>query len=123
MIAAVLLPFIPWIQSLLPIAIVSVAAQSVVSSMWTPTAAMVSDGAEAGASGQAVGVASMNAAWAAGGAAGPVFAAWLADANGFAMPFALTGGLCAASAALVVAAYPHREEPRTETEMTSSNRG
>jgi MFS family permease len=116
-IAAVLLPLIPPIQSLLLLASVSVAAQSVVSALWTPTAAMVSDGAEVGASGQAVGVASMNAAWAAGGAAGPVLAAWLADANGFGLPFVLAGGLCALSAVVLVVAYRRREEPRAVTEV------
>jgi MFS family permease len=111
-VAAVLLPFVPAIQPLLPLAIGCVAAQSVVAALWTPTAAMVSDGAEAGPSGQAVGVAALNAAWAAGGAAGPVLAAWLAEANGFALPFALSGGLCALSAAVLVFAYRRREDSR-----------
>jgi MFS family permease len=110
-VAAVLLPFVPAIEPLLPLAILCVAAQAVVASLWTPTAAMVSDGAEAGASGQAVGVAALNAAWAAGGATGPVLAARLADVSGFALPFALAGGLCALSAAVLVVTYRRREEP------------
>jgi len=61
-IAAAMLPVIPFLGSLIALFIVCVAAQSVISALWTPTAAMVSDGAEGTASGQAVGVATMNAA-------------------------------------------------------------
>ena len=111
-IAAALLPLLPLFDSLIPLAIVTVLAQSTVSALWTPTAAMVSDGADSGATGQAVGVATMNAAWAAGGAGGPVLAAWLADLVGFSWPFALAGGLCAASALVLLFAYSRRETPR-----------
>ena len=112
-IAAVLLPVIPFLGPLYALFIVSVAAQSMISALWTPTAAMVSDGAEGTAAGQAVGVATMNAAWAAGGASGPVLAAWLADAAGFPLPFALAGGLCAASAVVVLVAYRRSAEPKS----------
>jgi MFS family permease len=111
-IAAVLLPLLPVFDSLVVLALVTIASQSVVAALWTPTAAMVSDGADAGATGQAVGVATMNAAWAAGGAGGPVLAAWLADTAGFGLPFVLVGGLCAASALALVLAYGRREEPK-----------
>jgi MFS family permease len=108
-ISAALLPVIPFLGPLYALFIVSVGAQSTVSALWTPTAAMVTDGAEGTATGQAVGVATMNAAWAAGGATGPVLAAWLADAAGFPLPFALAGGLCAASAVVVLVAYRRSE--------------
>jgi MFS family permease len=71
---------------------------------------MVSDGAESGPTGQAVGVATMNAAWAAGGASGPILAAWLADATGFVWPFVLAGVLCAASAVVLLLGYKRRVE-------------
>jgi MFS family permease len=112
-IAAALVPAIPFLGPLYALFIVSVAAQSTISALWTPTAAMVSDGAEGTAAGQAVGVATMNAAWAAGGASGPVLAAWLADAAGFPVPFALAGGLCAASAVVVLVAYRRNAEPES----------
>jgi MFS family permease len=112
-IAAALLPVIPVLGPLHVLFIVSVGAQSVISSLWTPTAAMVSDGAEGTAAGQAVGVATMNAAWAAGGASGPVLAAWLADVAGFPLPFALAGGLCAAGAVVVLVAYRRSGEPKS----------
>ncbi len=118
--AAVLLPVIPALGALSALVILSIAAQSVVSAMWTPAAAMVSDGAEPSAAGQAVGVATLNAAWAAGGAVGPVLAAWLADATGFTLPFALAGGLCAASAVVVLVGYRRRGEPRSAAGVTSA---
>lgn len=111
--AAVLLPLLPVVDSLVPLAIGSVIAQSAISALWTPTAAMVSDGAEGSATGQAVGVATLNAAWAAGGAVGPVFAGRLADAAGFALPFGLAGGLCAASAVVLLLTYRRRKEPKS----------
>jgi MFS family permease len=121
--AAVLMPFVPAIQPLVPLAIVCIGAQSVVAALWTPTAAMVSDGAEAGAAGQAVGVAALNAAWAAGGAAGPVLAAWLAEANGFSLPFAFAGGLCAVSAVVLLATYGRRDEARAAADAPAAGRG
>lgn len=112
-IAAAMLPVIPFLGPVSALFVVSVAAQSVISALWTPTAAMVSEGAEGSAAGQAVGVATMNAAWAAGGATGPVLAAWLADAAGFPLPFALAGGLCAGSAFVVLLAYLRGEKPKS----------
>jgi MFS family permease len=119
-IAAAVLPVIPFLGSLSALFIVSVAAQSVVSALWTPTAAMVSDGAEGTAAGQAVGVATMNAAWAAGGASGPVLAAWLADAAGFPLPFAFASGLCAASAVVVLVAYRRGGDSKTAVGIASA---
>src|SRR5260221_6382083 len=82
-----------------------VPARVVTWARWPPPAAMVSDGADSSAAGQAVGVATMNAAWAAGGATGPVLAAWLADAAGFPVPFAVAAALCATSAVVVLIPY------------------
>jgi MFS family permease len=121
-IAAALLPLLPIFDSLLALAFVTIAVQSVISALWTPTAAMVSDGADAGASGQAVGVATMNAAWAAGGAGGPILAAWLADSAGFGLPFVLVGGLCAASALALLLAYGRREEPKPVADVAAASK-
>jgi MFS family permease len=112
-ISAALVPVMPFLGPLYALFVVSVAASSMLTAMWTPTAAMVADGAEGSAAGQAVGVATMNAAWAAGGATGPVLAAWLADAAGFPLPFALAGALCAASAVVVLVAYLRKDEPKS----------
>jgi MFS family permease len=103
-IAAPMLPVLPLFNQLAPLVVVSVLMGAVVSGLWTPTAAMVTDGADQGPSGQAVAVALMNAAWAAGGAFGAVLMARLADVSGFIPPFALAGALflvCAVVAGLV----------------------
>jgi MFS family permease len=118
-ISAALFPLLPLVGSLTALAIVTVLAVATLAALWTPTAAMVSDGAESGPTGQAVGVATLNAAWAAGGASGPVLAAWLADVTGFVWPFALAGGLCAASAVVLLLGYK-RDEPRPVAEAAPS---
>jgi DHA1 family bicyclomycin/chloramphenicol resistance-like MFS transporter len=104
-ISAVLLPFVPLITVLAVLVIVSVAVSTVVAGMWTPTAAMVTDGAEPDASGQAIGVATMNASWAAGGASGALLMARLADVAGFVLPFVLAAVVSAVSALAAAAIY------------------
>jgi len=121
-IAALLLPTLPTFNSLMLLALVSVITQATVAALWTPTAAMVSDGSEVGAAGQAVGVATMNAAWAAGGAVGPILAARLAEAAGFNLPFALAGGVCAAGALVLLLTYRRREEPERVTDEAPATR-
>jgi MFS family permease len=98
-IAAVCLPTLPFWAGVAVLGAVAVVAIACVSSLWTPTAAMVSDGADHGPSGQAVAVATLNAAGAAGGA---VAASSIAQATGFPLPFALLGGLCATSALVLL---------------------
>jgi MFS family permease len=101
--SSVIIPFLPQIGSLALLAIATIVASSLVSGLWTPTAAMVTDGADPGPSGQSVAVATMNAAWAAGITAGAIIVSRLADAFGFNLPFVLVGGVCflAALASLV----------------------
>jgi predicted MFS family arabinose efflux permease len=104
-IAAPMLPLLPLFNQLAPLVITSILMGAVVAGLWTPTAAMVTDGADPGASGHAVGVALMNAAWAAGGAAGAVLMARLADVSGFVLPFVLAGALFAVSALVAGLVY------------------
>ncbi len=104
-IAGALLPLLPLFASLPPLVIASIIASAVISGLWTPTAAMITDAADPGPSGHAVGVAAMNASWAAGGAAGALLMAGLADVAGFELPFALAGGLCVASALVAPIIY------------------
>jgi len=78
---------------------------------------MVADAAEPGTSGHAIAVAAMNAAWAAGGAVGPVAMAAIAENSGFVAPFAAAGGLTAATAVAALATYRRR---RVEDTWTSA---
>jgi MFS family permease len=110
-IAAALLPLLPLFGSLAPLVITSAFVGAVISGLWTPTAAMITDGADPGASGHAAGVASMNAAWAAGGTGGAILMARLADVAGFVVPFILAGGLCAVSIVAAVAIYRRPPAP------------
>jgi MFS family permease len=114
-VAAVALPLLPLYTSLAPLVITSVVAGTVLSGLWTPTAAMVADVAEAGTSGHAIAVAAMNAAWAAGGAVGPVVMAGIAENSGFVPPFVAAGALCALTAVVAVATYRKSRQEDTWT--------
>jgi len=116
-VAGALLPLLPLYANIVPLVITSVAVGAVLSSLWTPTAAMVADAAEPGTSGHAIAVAAMNAAWAAGGAVGPVAMAAIAENSGFVAPFAAAGGLTAATAVAALATYRRR---RVEDTWTSA---
>ena len=116
-IAAIALPLLPLYTALIPLIITSVIAGTVLSGLWTPTAAMVADAAASGPSAQAIGVAAMNAAWAAGGAVGPVIMAGIAENSGFVTPFVSVGALCALTAVTAIAAYRRR---RVEDTWTSA---
>jgi predicted MFS family arabinose efflux permease len=104
--AAILMPVLPWISVLSWLSLATVLASSTASGLWTPSAAMVTDSAAAGQSGHAVAVGTMNAAWALGGATGAFLVARIAEGLGFTVPFALVGGLCAVAA--VVTFVDHR---------------
>lgn len=106
-IAAALLPFLPWITALTLLAVATVIASSLVSGLWTPTAAMVADGADPGPSSQAVAVAVTNASWAAGGAIGAIAVSRIADSAGFMVAFLLVGALCGISALASFALLRH----------------
>ncbi len=115
--AAVLLPLLPLYVSLAALVVTYVVVGTTFSSLWTPTAAMVADAAEPGTSGHAIAVAAMNAAWAAGGAFGPVVTASIAENSGFVAPFAASGGLTALTAIAALATYRRR---RVEDTWTSA---
>ncbi len=93
-VAMVLLPIFPLVTSLTVLTGVAVLAIACVSSLWTPTAAMVSDGAAHGA-GQGVAVATLNAAWALGASLGALLASRIAEQAGLGTPFLLVGALSA----------------------------
>jgi MFS family permease len=105
LVAAALLPWPPLAGSLGPLIVTSIGATTVLAGLATPTAAMVADAAGSGASAQAIAVAAMNAAWAAGGAIGPALMADAAAGVGFVMPFVAAACLCVATAMLAVALH------------------
>jgi DHA1 family chloramphenicol resistance protein-like MFS transporter len=121
LVATPLIGVLPLYQSLPLLVGTSVIASTCLAGLWTPTAAMIADAADPGTASQAVGVASMNAAWAAGGAVGAVLMAGLADRAGFVLPFMLSAGLLGASAVAAVFLYGRvaRTAMRGESTWTS----
>ena len=115
--AGLLLPWMPDYTALAPLLATSVLASATLSGLWTPTAAMVADGAGPSTGGQAVAVGAMNAFWAGGGAIGPVVMASIADHAGFQPPFVIGGILCAACAVFALTTY--RQKPE-EAKWTSA---
>jgi predicted MFS family arabinose efflux permease len=104
-VAAIALPLLPTIGPLIPLGVMTVIAASSASGLWTPTAAMVADGADPGPAAQAVAVAVTNAAWAAGGTLGAIAASRIAEASGFEPPFVVAGALCAAASLACLAMW------------------
>jgi MFS family permease len=119
-VGAVLLPSLPVWGGIAALSVTSVVAIASISSLWTPTAAMVTDGAEHEASSQAVAVAMLNAAWAAGAALGAVVNSRIAEAAGFQLPFALLGVLCATSAVILLLRYRGRAAGQVAAERPGS---
>ena len=82
---------------------------------------MVTDSADLGATGHAVGVATMNAAWAVEAAGGAVAVARLADTAGFVLPYVLIGGDCPASAVVVfVSCYARSSRSSSEESLAAT---
>jgi MFS family permease len=100
---AAVLPWLPVLNIVGALVVSSVLLGAALSGLWTPTAAMVSDGADPSARGQAAAVALINASWAASGAVGPTIMATKAENAGFELPFALTALLCIVMAATTIA--------------------
>ena len=115
--AGLLLPWMPAYGALAPLLATSVLASATLSGLWTPTAAMVADGAGPSTGGQAVAVGAMNAFWAGGGAIGPVVMAIIADNAGFQPAYVIGGLLCAACAVFALTTY--RRHPK-EAKWTSA---
>jgi len=115
--AGLLLPWMPAYGALAPLLATSVLASATLSGLWTPTAAMVADGAGPSTGGQAVAVGAMNAFWAGGGAIGPVVMAIIADNAGFQPAYVIGGLLCAACAVFALTTY--RRDPK-EAKWTSA---
>jgi MFS family permease len=93
--AGVMIALLPWPgQAWLLMAVVLVAAPCI-GLLWSPSMAMVSDGAEARGVDQGYAVALLNLAWASGQTAGAAGGARLGQAYGDALPYLALACLCA----------------------------
>ena len=93
--AAVMVALLPWPdETWLLVAVVLVAAPSI-GILWTPSMAMLSDGAEDRGIDQGYAVALINLAWSTGQTLGSAGGARLGEAYGDALPYLVLAGLCA----------------------------
>jgi MFS family permease len=93
--AGVMVALLPWpAEAWLLIALVLLAAPCI-GLLWSPSMAMVSDGAEARGVDQGYAVALLNLAWASGQTAGAAGGARLGEAYGDALPYLALAALCA----------------------------
>lgn len=81
----------------LVVAALVIAASISFGGFYTPGMALVADRAEHAGLAQGIGFGVMNSAWAAGALVGPVVGGALAEAFGDAVPYILSGALCAAT--------------------------
>jgi MFS family permease len=79
-------------------------AAPAIGTLWAPSMAMLSDGAEALGIAQGFAFALSNLGWSIGQTAGSAASASLADATSDAVPYALLSGVCAATLAVLVRA-------------------
>ena len=93
--AGVMVALLPWPgETWLLVAVVLVAAPSI-GILWTPSMAMLSDGAEARGIEQGYAVALTNLAWSTGQTLGSAGGARLGEAYGDELPYLIAGGMCA----------------------------
>ena len=93
------------------IALVILAAPTI-GTLWAPSMAMLSDGAEAMGIAQGFAFALSNLGWSIGQTTGSAVSAGLADATSDAVPYVLLSGVCAATLAVLIGAR------RTATSLT-----
>jgi MFS family permease len=77
--------------------------------LFTPSFAMIADGADAAGLAQGMAFGFMNAAWALGAMVGPAAGGALASATGESLPFVLAAAVCAATLAATLAAVGRRQ--------------
>jgi MFS family permease len=95
----------------LPYALGIVAASAAYGALFTPSFALIAEGADRSGLAQGLAFGMMNAAWALGAMAGPAGAGALAGATGEAFPFVLAALACLATVTLLL----RRPRPRLVT--------
>ena len=86
---------LPWPATTWLLIAVIVVAAPCAGTLWSPSMAMLSDGAEARGVDQGYAVALSNLAWSSGQTAGAAGGARLGEAYGDALPYLTLAGLCA----------------------------
>ncbi len=93
--AAVAVALLPWPGTAWLLIVVIMLAAPCIGLLWSPSMAMLSDGAEDRGIDQGYAVALINLAWASGQTAGAAGGARLGEAYGDALPYLALSGMCA----------------------------
>jgi MFS family permease len=93
--SAVMVALLPWPGTQWLMVALVVATAPAIGVLWTPSMALLSDGAEYHGIAQGLAFALMNVAWACGETVGAAGSAGLADATSDAVPYLLLSGICA----------------------------
>jgi predicted MFS family arabinose efflux permease len=106
---AVLMLMFPWPDEAWALILLVILAAPLIGTLWAPSMALLSDGAEALGIAQGFAFALSNLGWAVGQTAGSAGSARLADATSDAVPYLLLSGLCLAT--FLVLARARRTSP------------
>jgi predicted MFS family arabinose efflux permease len=109
--AAVVMACLPWPAAAWLLGLLVLLASPVIGILWTPSMALVADGAEATGIEQGFAFALNNLAWAVGQTVGAAGSARLAEAAGDEIPYLVLAAVCAATFALLRAWGPRRLAP------------
>jgi predicted MFS family arabinose efflux permease len=106
---AVLMLLFTWPDSAWQVVLLVLLAAPTIGTMWAPSMALLSDGAEALGIAQGFAFALSNLGWSIGQTAGAAASARLADATSDAVPYVVLAGVCVATLAVLV--RPRRTAP------------
>jgi predicted MFS family arabinose efflux permease len=106
---AVLMLLFTWPDSAWQVVLLVLLAAPTIGTMWAPSMALLSDGAEALGIAQGFAFALSNLGWSIGQTAGSAASARLADATSDAVPYVVLAGVCVATLAVLV--RPRRTAP------------
>jgi MFS family permease len=98
----VLMLLFPWPQRAWALIVLVVLAAPLIGTLWAPSMALLSDGAEALGIAQGLAFALSNLGWSIGQTTGSAASAGLADATSDAIPYLLLAAVCAATLAVLV---------------------
>jgi MFS family permease len=93
--SAVMVSLLPWPQTQWLLVLLVVLTAPSIGVLWTPSMALLSDGAEYHGIAQGLAFSLMNVAWACGETVGAAGSARLADQTSDAVPYLILGGVCA----------------------------